>query len=236
MLRVDRRHLPDGRAGREHFDQRKAQAPHLVLHGAPDRACRLRNLLVVSQAHAFDVDRRLQRCQQFAHVQRIAFIQRIAAVRSRRALLTEQRGRRVLPAGHAVNGVVDENHGDVFAAIGGVQNFRRTDCRQVAVALVADDDALRPAAPTAGGDRGCAPVRGLHVAYIEVVVRKYGAAHRADEDGPVLDAELIDGPRQHLVDRPVAASGAIVGLVLQFFLALVGLVEHPGLGVQHFIL
>ena len=47
-----------------------------------DGARRLRDLLVVSQAHALDVDRRLQRGQQLAHVQRIAFGRGAAAVRA----------------------------------------------------------------------------------------------------------------------------------------------------------
>ena len=59
VLRIHWRHLPDRRAGRQHFDQREAQPAHLVLHGALDRPRRLRNLLVVAQAHALNVDRRL---------------------------------------------------------------------------------------------------------------------------------------------------------------------------------
>ena len=143
LLRVDGRHLPDGGAGRQHFHQRKAKPSHLVLDGAADGAVCLRDLLVVAQAHARDVDRSFQCREQFAHPQRIAFGCRVAAVGRRRALLAEQRRGSSLAAGHAVDGVVDEDRRDVFAAIGSVQNLRRTDGRQVAVALVADHECCR---------------------------------------------------------------------------------------------
>ena len=39
---------------------------------------------------------------------------------------------RAFPARHAIDGVVHEEHGNLFAAIGGVHDFRRADGRQVA--------------------------------------------------------------------------------------------------------
>ena len=53
-------HLPDRRAGREHFDQREAQTVHLVLHRPLNGPRGLRDLLVVAEADALDVDRRLR--------------------------------------------------------------------------------------------------------------------------------------------------------------------------------
>ena len=82
---------------------------------------------------------------------------------------------------------------------------------------------------------GRASVRCLHVAHVEVVIRKHRAADRADENGAVLDAELVDGARQHLVDDAVAAAGAIVRLVLQFFLALVAREERFRLAADHLV-
>ena len=63
-------------------------------------------------------------------------------------------------------------------------------------------------------------MRGLHVADVEVVVREDRAAHRTDQNGLVLNAKLVDGAGEHLVDDAVAASGAEVRLVLQLRLAL----------------
>ena len=42
--------------------------------------------------------------------------------------------------------------------------------------------------------------------------------------------------RQHLVHDAVAAAGTVVGLVLQFFLALVSLVEDLCLGMYDFVI
>ena len=67
-----------------------------------------------------------------------------------------------------------------------------------------------------GGDRRGAAVRHLDVADVEVVVREDRAADGADQNGAVLDAELVDGLGQQLVDDAVAAAGAVVRLVLQF--------------------
>ena len=214
VLRLHRIHLPDGGAGRKHFHQREAEAAYLVLHGAMNGAVGLRNLLVVSQANTLDVDRRFQGGQQLAHAQRIAFISGVAAVGRGRALLPQQRGGRGLPAGHAVDGVVYKNHGDVLAAIGRMQNLRRADGGEIAVALIADHDAVRPAALGRRCHRGRAPVRGLDVAHIEVVVSKDRAAHWADRGwcGPGCPARQWRGPAScgqfHGRSRGNSASGA----------------------------
>ena len=236
MLRFHRSLLPDGRARREHFDERKAQAAHLVIQGALDGARRLSNLLVVAQAHALNVSGRLQRGEQFAHVQRIAFGSSVAPVGRGGALLAEERGGSSLAAGHAVNRVVDENHGNVLTAIGGVQNLRRADGREISVALVANDNAFGAAAPDGRGHSGRAPVRRLHVARVEVVVREDRAAHGTDHDGAVLHAQLVDGLRHHLVHNSVAAAGTEVRLMLKLFLPLVARVERFGLAARDLVL
>ena len=170
-------------------------------------------------------DRRVECGQQLAHSQRIAFRSRAAPVGRRGALLPQKSGRRALAARHAVDGVVHEDGGDVFAAVCGVQNLRGSDGRQVAIPLVADDNAVRAAALDGGAHGGCAAVRRLHVAHVEVVVSEHRTADRADQNGAVLDAKLVDGARHHLVDDAVAASGAVVRLVLQLVLALVAQVK-----------
>ena len=69
---------------------------------------------------------------------------------------------------------------------------------------------------------------GLHIAHVEIVVRKYRATHRPYQNRTVLDAEFIDRLGQHLVHRAVAAAGAIVRYVLQIFFAVIALVEGLG--------
>src|SRR5581483_8964395 len=107
--------------------------------------------------------------QHFGHVQREAFINWAASPRGSGATLAHQGGWRHLPAGHAVDGIVHEKYGDLFAAIGSVHDFRGADGSKITVALICQHNlvgtrALQPS----GGGRG-ASVSHLHVAYIEVV-------------------------------------------------------------------
>ena len=68
-------------------------------------------------------------------------------------------------------------------------------------------------------------MRGRDIAHVEVVVGEDAAAHRANQDGFVLNLQIVDGPRQHLMHLAVAAAGAEVRLVLQILLALEALVK-----------
>ena len=67
---------------------------------------------------------------------RESFVAGAPAPRRGGADLADQRGGRHLSARHAVDGVIDEEHRDVFPAIGGVNNLRRADGRQIAIALI----------------------------------------------------------------------------------------------------
>jgi len=80
VLRFDRLHLPNSRAGREDLNHGEAEAAHLVFNGAANGARGLRNLLVVAEADALNVDGRFKCGEQFTHVQRVAFIGCVAAV------------------------------------------------------------------------------------------------------------------------------------------------------------
>src|SRR6516164_679678 len=121
-----------------------------------------------------------------------------------------------LPPGHPVNGVIEEEAGDVFPAIGGMQDLCRSDCRQVPISLVGDDELVRASSFNAGCAGWCAPMRGLHIAQVKVVVREYRATHRADENGLILHSEVLDCLGDQLVRYAVSASRAIMSLVLQF--------------------
>jgi len=61
------------------------------------------------------------------------------------------------------------------------------------------------------GDRRRAPVRGLRVADVHVVVEEDRAADRRDGDGAVLHAQLVDRLGEVLVNEAVAAAGAVMG-------------------------
>ena len=124
-------------------------------------------------------------------------------------------------AGHAVNGIVDEDDGDIFISGGGVDSFGHADGSQVAVTLVGEDDVVRVAALDAGGgSRGAAVSRLDHVAG-EVIISHNGAANGSNTDGLALDAQLIDGLSNQAMDNTVGTAGAVmeyrIGQRLGFF-------------------
>ena len=108
-----------------------------------------------------------------------------------------QRGRRHLSAGHAVVGIVDEDHRDVLTARRGMYDLAHADGSQVAVALIGEDDAVRQDALDAGRHGRCASVRRFDKIGIEVVVGKHRAAHRRNADGLLQHAHLF----QHFGDQ-----------------------------------
>ena len=57
---------------------------------------------------------------------------------------------------------------------------------------------------------GARPCAASQPSTCEVVVGEHRAAHRRDEDGPLADAQLVDGLREQLVDDAVAAARAVV--------------------------
>src|SRR3970282_1614999 len=151
----------------------------------------------------------LQRGKQFGDAQREALVVESAAPRRGGAGLAQERGRGHLPAGHAVDGIVDEEDGDLLAAVGRVQNLRRANRRKVAVTLVGDHYAVRAGALHRGGDGGGAAVCRLHVADVEIVVGEYRAAHRTHKDGAVLQPEVFQRLCHELVRDSVAAARTV---------------------------
>ena len=81
--------------------------------------------------------------KHLAHLQRVAFLGRVTAERRGGGLLPEHGGRGHLPAGHGVDGVVDEEAGEMLTAVGGLEGVVEADRPQVPVALVGDDDLVR---------------------------------------------------------------------------------------------
>ena len=86
-----------------------------------------------------------------------------------------------------------------------------------------------------GGRGRSASVRHLHVAHIEVVVGKDGAADRADQDGLVLKIQVFQSFGDQFVGDAVAAAGAVVGLVLEVGFTLVFGIEELRLGVDDLV-
>ena len=131
-----------------------------------------------------------------------------------------------MPAGHAVDAVVDEEDGDILATIRGMNDLGGANSSEVAVALIGDDNLVRVRPLHGRGHGGCATVRGLHVAGVEIVVGEHRAADRADEDGVILDAQFLQGFANQFVSDAMSAARAIVRLVLHFRFPLVDVIEE----------
>ena len=180
----DRGDAPVGRAGGEQLDHREAQPAHLRLEGHADGFLGQADVLRVVQAAAHDIARAVHRGEHLRH----ADADNPACSTSRPVgrggrLLAGQRGGRHLAAGHAVDGIVDEDDGDILAAAGGVHDLGHADRGQVAVALVGEDDPVGQDALDAGGHGRGAAVRGFDEIGVEIVVGKNRAAHRRNADG-----------------------------------------------------
>ena len=117
----------------------------------------------------------------------------------RGGLLIQDGGRGHLPAGHPVDGIVDEDDGDVFPSVGRMKTLRDADGGEISVPLVGKDDAIRedPLDPRGHG-RPPSMLRLDHVD-IEIVVGQHGTSRRRDADRDAPDIQFID----HLGDQPV---------------------------------
>ena len=124
--------------------------------------------------------------------------------------LAGQTGGSHLAAGHAVNGVVDEDDGDVLVTGSGMDGLSHTDGSQVTVTLIGEHDVLRAAALDAGGSSGGSAVGSFDHIAVKVVVSHDCAANGSNTDGLTLDAQLVDDLRHQAMDNAVGAAGAVM--------------------------
>ena len=193
-----------------HSSGTETLALRLILERLCDGLLRRADILHTVHAHPLNVGRHFERRKQLTHLDGHAGFCHIAAIGAGLRRLPGQCGGRHLPARHAVNGVVDENNRDVFAARGALHGFRRADGRQVAVALIGEDDVFRQRALDAGCNGGRAPVRRLNHITVEVVIRKHGAAHRGHPNCFAGEVEILKSLCHQTVHDAVGAAGAIM--------------------------
>ena len=124
--------------------------------------------------------------------------------------LTGQGGGGHLTAGHAVDGVVDENNGNVLVTCGSVNGLCHTDGGKVTVTLVGKYDILGICALDAGCNGGCAAVCGLNHVTVEIVICHNGAANGSDTDRVAFNSKLIHDLCDQSVHDTVRATGAVV--------------------------
>ncbi len=138
-------HPPVGRAGGEDFDEGEPFAFDLVAERLFDRLAGLQDVLRRVDRHPRRVADPFEAGEQLGHADRIAVVADVAPFGRGRGALPRQGGRRHLAAGHAVGGVVDEDHRHRLAAVGGVDDLAGADGRQIAVPLIGEDDSGRGA-------------------------------------------------------------------------------------------
>ena len=155
--------------------------------------------------------RRPQRRQHLGHPDGVAGQIDIATEGAGGGDLTGHGRRRHLAAGHAVDGVVDEDHRHLLAAVGAVDDLGHPDGGEIAVSLVGEDHQIGPRPLDPRGHRRRPAVRRLVEIGLEVVVGQHRAPHRRHADGPFADPELIEHLGDEAVDRPVGAAGTVVG-------------------------
>ncbi len=220
---------------RQDFDEGEACAIALDLQRLADRPSRFHDVLVVGKGYAFDVGWGIEGGEKLRYMDREAFIRGAPAPGRRGALLPDQGGGGHLSARHAVDSVVHEKDCDLLTAVGGMHDFSGANGREIAVSLIGNDDFVGMGSLDSGGRSGRAAVRGLDIAYVEIIVGKYRATHWTHEDRLVLQTEFLQGFGNQLVGDAVSAAGTVVGLVLEFGFAVVEVVEQRRLGVNELV-
>jgi len=66
------------------------------------------------------------------------------------------------------------------------------DCRQVAIALIADHNTFGMYTFDAGGYRRGAPMCRLNISNPEIIISKHAAPHRTDQYRPLTDSKIIN--------------------------------------------
>ncbi len=92
-----------------------------------------------------------------------------------------------------------------------MDDLGHADRGEVAIALVGENDQVRPRTLDAGGYSRRATVCRLLKVYVEVVVSKHRASDRRNTDGSLTHPELVEYLGHQPVDCTVGATGAVMG-------------------------
>ncbi|CDB71716.1 unknown [Bacteroides cellulosilyticus CAG:158] len=149
-------------------------------------------------------------CGDICHLQRITVQMNITSVRTGRSLHADQGSRSHLSTRHTINGVVDEDDGDILTAVQCMDCFCRTNTCQVTVSLVSEYQSVRPQALDRSGKSGCTSVCGFLPVNIQIVIDEHGTSHGGDTYCFVFHAHFFDYFGYQLVYHTVAASRTVV--------------------------
>ena len=202
--------MPVRGAGNEHFHEGIPPVFRLKAQCLFNGFFRGEDVLDVVRGNPFDVIRRVEGGEQFAYADGIAVDGGIPAVLAGSRLLPDEGRGRHLSARHAVNAVVDENDGDVFAARRRMDGFRHADGREVAVPLVDEHQPVGKASFDARRDGGSPAVGGfLHIA-VEIIVGEHRAPDGGDADRLIFETEFLYALRDQPVHDAVRTAGAVM--------------------------
>ena len=217
LVGVDGAHLPVGVAVRNDFNEvDTVLVLNLVLESLLDGLLAVTHGGGAEHGLTGDVARAGQLGQQLGDLEWETVVRRSVgplrhtAIRRGGGLHAHEGGGSHLATGHAVDAVVDEDHGDVLSTVAGVDGLAGADGSEVAVALVGEHDLVGPHALDTRGARRSATVGGLDEVDVEVVVGHHGATHGGDADGAVVNAELFEHFGDDAVHGAVTAAGAVV--------------------------
>ena len=152
----------------------------------------------------------------------------LTAIRTSGCLHAHQGGRSHLSTRHTIDGVVDEDHGDVLTTIQCVDGLTSTDTSHIAVTLISEDELVRPKALDSGSTSWCTSVTGFNPIDIHIAVGEHGTTDRADGDGVFLHTHLFDDFGNELVNHTMTATRAVVHgcLVHQRWLAVDSILRY----------
>ena len=108
----------------------------------------------------------LQRGGDFCELQGVTVQVSFPPVRARGSFHPHERRGGHLSARHAVNGIVDEDDGDMFSPVQGMDAFGRADARQVAITLIGEDQTVGPQAFDGAGHGRSTPMGGFHPIHV----------------------------------------------------------------------
>ena len=134
----------------------------------------------------------LQRGGDFRELQGITVQGCLPAVRARGSFHPHERRGGHLSACHAIDGIVDEDDGDMFSPVQGMDAFSCTDARQVAITLIGEDQTVGPQAFDGAGHGRSTPVGGFYPIHVYVIIGKNGTADRRDGYGLILHTHFFD--------------------------------------------
>ena len=154
---------------------------------------------------------------QFGDVQWITMKVCLSSVRTGSGFLTQQGGWSHLSTGHTIDGIVDEDDGDVLATVQSVDGLAGTDARQVAITLIGEDETVWPQTLDTRSHSRSTTMRSFLPVDIQIAISEYGTAHRTNTHRLILHAHLLDDLGNELMNYAMRTARTVMhrGIVHQ---------------------